>query len=420
MLHDLPSQLVPTAVGPTVGIAVDACCDAATPAATPPVRTGSQRRRLWQLDAPAHCPVIGVCIPLAVLRRAVTSGLANAAASDDDYRIHCLAIGACKQRTPVSESLHKELERRYAASVRQAASAKCATQLAAWWRSARDDDRLPGALWATLTHPRCDSGLEEQVLAEVHMLQHQRGAAQRVDRARFDALQHEHAALHRQAQGLIQRNQSLTAEMARQAEQARTQAMQLRADLIGRDTQIAALRDELASLQAQVPALKSGADLLRRAELLAARVTDLERALLVARRQLDEARQPRDEAPSPSPEPLRDADVEDAAAACASPTLDDRAVLCVGGRPASVPLYRHIVERHGGRFLHHDGGDEESARRLEATLSAADVVICQTACISHGAYWRVKDYCKRHGKPCVFVDKPGSAGLRRALLALQS
>jgi hypothetical protein len=381
-------------------------------------RTGSRRRRLWQLDVPAHCPVIGVCIPLAVLRRVVTNGVANAAASDDDYRIHCLAIGACKQRTPVSESLHKELERRYAASVRQAASAKCATQLAAWWRSACDDERMPGALWATLTHPRCDSSLEEQVLAEVHMLQHQRGAAQRVDRARFDALQQEHAALHRQAQGLIQRNQSLTAEMARQAELARAQAMQLRADLIGRDTAIAALRDELASLQAQVPALKSGADLLRRADLLAARVADLEQALLVARRQLDVERPERDAAPSMNP--VRNADVEVVAAECVPPTLDDRAVLCVGGRPASVPLYRHIVERHGGRFLHHDGGDEESARKLEATLSAADAVICQTGCISHGAYWRVKDHCKRHGKPCVFVDKPGSAGLKRALQALQS
>ena len=43
--------------------------------------------------------------------------------------------------------------------------------------------------------------------------------------------------------------------------------------------------------------------------------------------------------------------------------------MCVGGRPASVPLYRHIVERSGGRFLHHDGGEEESVGKLEATLA---------------------------------------------------
>ena len=50
---------------------------------------------------------------------------------------------------------------------------------------------------------------------------------------------------------------------------------------------------------------------------------------------------------------------------------------------------------------------------------SADLVICQTGCISHGAYWRVKDHCKRHGKPCVFVENPGSASLRRALAEFQ-
>ena len=100
--------------------------------------------------------------------------------------------------------------------------------------------------------------------------------------------------------------------------------------------------------------------------------------------------------------------------------LDDCAVLCVGGRTASVPLYRHIIEGTGGRFLHHDGGEEESAAKLDATLAAADMVICQTACISHDSYWRVKDYCKRTGKQCVFVENPGTACLKRALTEFQT
>jgi hypothetical protein len=51
-------------------------------------------------------------------------------------------------------------------------------------------------------------------------------------------------------------------------------------------------------------------------------------------------------------------------------------------------------------------------------LDSADLVICQTGCISHDAYWRVKDHCKRTGKRCVFVEKPSRAGLQRALNAL--
>lgn len=43
---------------------------------------------------------------------------------------------------------------------------------------------------------------------------------------------------------------------------------------------------------------------------------------------------------------------------------------------------------------------------LESSLHAADLVICQTGCISDGDYWRVEDHCKRNGKPCVLVDQP--------------
>jgi hypothetical protein len=90
----------------------------------------------------------------------------------------------------------------------------------------------------------------------------------------------------------------------------------------------------------------------------------------------------------------------------------------VGGRPASVPVYRQLIEHTGGRFLHHDGGEQDSPAKLDSTLAAADLVICQTGCISHNAYWRVKDHCKRTGKRCLFVDNPSSASLKRALVGL--
>ena len=45
-------------------------------------------------------------------------------------------------------------------------------------------------------------------------------------------------------------------------------------------------------------------------------------------------------------------------------------------------------------------------RELEASLLAADLVICQTGCLSHNDYWRVQDHCKRSGKLCMLVDQP--------------
>jgi hypothetical protein len=36
-------------------------------------------------------------------------------------------------------------------------------------------------------------------------------------------------------------------------------------------------------------------------------------------------------------------------------------------------------------------------------------------CISHNAYWRVKEHCKRHGKPCLFVETPSRSAMERVL-----
>ena len=58
---------------------------------------------------------------------------------------------------------------------------------------------------------------------------------------------------------------------------------------------------------------------------------------------------------------------------------------------------------------------EDNANLLDSSLAAADLVICQTGCISHSAYWRVKDYCKRTGKRCVFIDNPSISSLARGL-----
>ncbi|MFW5330410.1 hypothetical protein [Hydrogenophaga sp. ZJX-1] len=36
-------------------------------------------------------------------------------------------------------------------------------------------------------------------------------------------------------------------------------------------------------------------------------------------------------------------------------------------------------------------------------------------CISHNAYWRVKEHCKHLGKPCLFVETPSRLALERVL-----
>lgn len=183
-----------------------------------------------------------------------------------------------------------------------------------------------------------------------------------------DQLRSEHAAL-LQAYGRVQADctQRLM-QQAERIEQLETALLQARIGVIVRDTR-------LAWAAADRQALKDAAELPRR-KTLARQVDQLiERVRSLTRQR----------AGAP------------------------RSVLCIGNDDYAAALARQLVESTGGRFMKHEGADDA----LEASLKAADLVICQTGCISHDAYWRVRDHCKRTGKQCVLVDQPDAVAVVR-------
>jgi hypothetical protein len=137
-------------------------------------RSASRRHRLWELPSNTHCPVIGVCLPLALLRRLINKGVRGQALADDD-EIHVGAVAECGARKRVSNLLQEALDQRYGAVLLQ-------------FKPAVSDGDVAGAFWAALTHPCSDFLVQDSVLREMHMIQHQAGAGTRVDQARDSSL----------------------------------------------------------------------------------------------------------------------------------------------------------------------------------------------------------------------------------------
>ena len=367
----------------------------------------SRRRRLWELGHACHCPLVGVGFPLGVLRKLVdkvTSGKVVA----DDYEVHVGAVTECANRNRLSEALQKELERRYAAVLLRFRGAKTTEQVGELWRTAVANGDVAGAFWAGLTHPRCDAELEEQMCRDLHMIQHQAGACVRADMGKFTALQEENSRLTHELAKLQQRSQAALTEKTGELERQEAVLLRTRAESIGKDSVIDGLRAELAQLQAAVPALESRTRLVERLAQMDEREKEL-------RQQIAELKQAQPRPAAAVPPPAPKLEVPTGGKLKMPIRLVDQSVLCVGGRSGNVATYRALIERVGAQFAHHDGGLEDNANLLDSSLAAADLVICQTGCISHSAYWRVKDYCKRTGKRCVFIDNPSISSLARGL-----
>ena len=360
---------------------------------------------------------------MPALRRLISKALGSNPIADD-YEFHVAAVAECGRRRPISEALQRELDRRYAPTLRRFAQAKTTEALSILWSEALQGAGVAGALWATLSHARCDDKLRERVCRDIHMFQHQVGACNRADLQRLDHLQDENSVLTRELATVKERHARVLAQRAAEVVSLNAELMRSRGGVIARESALAVLRDELAVLKAEVPDLQARMDLARRVELQRHRIHELERYRLSWQQRVEQA-EAREQAMARELAAVRARVAHREAAADAGAhgeselaDLRDKAVLCVGGRTASVPSYRQLIEYTGGKFLHHDGGEENSAAQLEASLAAADLVICQTGCVSHGAYWRVKDHCKRTGKRCVFVDKPSTSSLARCLRSL--
>ena len=143
------------------------------------------------------------------------------------------------------------------------------------------------------------------------------------------------------------------------------QLLALHGQLMVRDTALELLREELAELRRQVPGLAGRQELVRLLDIQAERIVALERernaALWRAER---ESLRAREAAAGPGTVAILSADLV-----------------------AALPGEAQLTE----------------------ALAAADLVLCQTGCLSHDDYWRVQDYCARSGKRCLLLAKEDAA-----------
>ncbi|MFT4066514.1 DUF2325 domain-containing protein [Paraburkholderia sp.] len=173
-------------------------------------------------------------------------------------------------------------------------------------------------------------------------------------------------------------------EQARKIAALEAQAMQLRGAVMIRETALAWAREELEEVRAAIPGLPKRLALAQQVRVLEARVHALMRG----------------ESSVPSSQNRRPAPAHGSAA---RPTERRKVVIWIGQDRPPTGKAELALAATGVRLVRTDAAD---SGQLDAGLADADLVICQAGCVSHGDWWRVKDYCSRTGKQCVLVEQP--------------
>ena len=386
------------------------------------------RKKLWEMEEKMRCPIIGTCLEASELRK-LTRKVSNKDPGDlTDYEIHVAFVSSCDKRNPLSHQAHKYLEKKFAAHIRRFNQIKDPTALAEQWREALETGDIPGSFWALLTHPQCDKSLVTQAFQEIHMLSHQVGAGQRIDlqrldraRAKLKSLQTEFDALHERSRKQLDAREQRIHGLEKDRDEWRDRSGRL-------DHENQALRQRIATLENDVRPddverlqrtlerqARELATLRQEREVMNQALSEAETQILALEKAEHAAGLEREAMERLLNQSLTACGSCDAYSEYDAPDLGGRAVLCLGGRNQLMRHYRELVSRCNGQFDYYDGGVEDNRHRLKTQLSAADIVFCVTDCVSHDAFYRMKQFCKRYGKPYVLMNSSGLSSFAKAL-----
>lgn len=154
----------------------------------------ASRTRLWELASTLHCSIIGTCLPSAELSRLLVK-LNLASSAVDDHAAHKIGVTIAGRHDVSGKMVNKALDDRHKLTINRFAKCTTSGEVAAHWKLALESGDIPGAYWATLTHPLATHMLIAEAFGDVHLLSHLVGAANRADIRRLCKLEAENAAL---------------------------------------------------------------------------------------------------------------------------------------------------------------------------------------------------------------------------------
>jgi hypothetical protein len=371
-----------------------------------------RRSRIWELSPSLHCSIIGTCLATRELGQIVGRMTGRDVGQLDEHEVHGEGVRLAGRHDDGGKQLQKALDKRHHAALARFTQAKTADAVASLWDEAKRAGEIPGAYWAVLSHPAATDKLVKQAFADVHMLSHLFGAANRADIRRLTQLEKDTAELERKLEKSQTHIQASDATI-RQLDAALAAAVVRASD----QTTAAPADDEIAALRRLVGEM----DIRLRNE--AARRLRAEQRAERSQRDLADSEAARHQAEAQAralAEELTaiEAEISPEAVPDSEPSRvpsSIKSLLYVGGRPGELQRLRAFADRSAIMLLHHDGGIEDRTGLLAGLISRADVACFPVDCVSHDAAASVKRLCRQAAKPYLPLRSVGIGSLLAGL-----
>lgn len=387
------------------------------------------RKKIWEIDHGYLCATVGSCLNRAEMRRLAKDIEFRGVFLQEDHALHVFFIEAAKSDDRRGKALQRFFDKKYRQATRAYFLTADNEEIATLWRNDLAMGRIDRAWYAVVTHPAVNAEQAGNFYAQLHMLAHD-GIANFSQRRLAETRLHQRLAELEEQLGQLKQLRKADKKDLRDKQQEAQANLTLVKKLQRENSQ---LHEQMAQVRHQPPSGQSPRDqedvlLLageltsarRELELAGLRFHDLQEQHLALMHHHEEQHKEllsfenlllnRLTVADPCEECNNQSTIN-----CPGRNLCGQTVLYVGGLHKMIPHYKQLVETLGGRFLHHDGGKEESRNLLPKMLATADAVLCPIDCVSHDACLSVKKICKRYQKPFVMMRSASLSALAKGL-----
>jgi hypothetical protein len=383
-----------------------------------PVRT-----KLWQFDHIYHCAMIGTCLTMEEVTKLLKQ-LGYNCNGYSNYKLHCTIVTLISIPDFKSKKIQSFLDKKFKTAIQNTKKWN-AGELKTEWKKALASGEIIGLFWAAMSHPSTDAEMKKDFYGDMHMLSHLSGFSNRADLKRLNQLEKERKDFNIQSNTLQSKYNKIKEENSR----LKTTAEQRNAkvtDLIAQVSLLKISNEKLNSSKNE----KQCQQLMTHIEKLNNKIVFQENELSKHQKQVSQLRELVSQAEKQMS--INDAFLSDQQKEKALLQIElnqqknqdcplgkeglcGQCVLYVGGKANLIAHYRELVETKSGVFLHHDGGNEKSTKDLPQFLKRADWVIFPSDCISHDAYWQIKQICKKQKTSYKYLNSPGLHSLGTVL-----